>query len=159
VQRTLDGPGDLCHARRRVARVTAVRVIVRLPGWAIRLAPPGAERGAPDRSQFLRRDGHGALLHGRARGDAATGCVWIVAGRERYAVVWPRGFAARRRPLRIYRRNGALAAVEGERVRSGGGFVPAASVGWTLGAKPLTPCIEDGAVWVMSDTAAPARRP
>lgn len=61
--------------------------------------------------------GVGGIVHF----DEATGCVLLVAGQYRWAIVWPTGTTATRDPFRLVLPDGSVAR-EGSRVEGGGGF-------------------------------------
>jgi hypothetical protein len=94
-------------------------------------------------------------------GDPDDGCVWLVPTREmdgtdeegRIMVIWPKGFTARTRPMRLYRANGDLAATEGDVVELGGGGVPfqaTAPGGRSDSQELLIQCGATDTVWITS---------
>jgi hypothetical protein len=105
-----------------------------------------------------------ALLVGRLATDPTSGCLWLVPvgesgedSEDRVSVIWPKGFAARREPFRVYRPNGELVASEGDVLHTAGGFIAEAPETPVQG---LERCRVGAQVWLLGsvdkvDRAAP----
>ena len=68
------------------------------------------------------RGGMDALGTFTLRWDSALGCHYLEAGAERYAGVWPDGYAATGEPFTLYDFDGDVVATEGDTIETGGGF-------------------------------------
>ncbi len=82
---------------------------------------------APDEFPIPTGDGGGdALLTGMLGGDAVRdgGCLWLQQGTTRSSVMWPYGFRAFGRPIRLEGPDGRVIAREGDRLELGGGAPP-----------------------------------
>jgi hypothetical protein len=115
--------------------------------------------------------GMDALLVGRLAADPTSGCLWLVPvgesgedsedrgedSEDRVSVIWPKGFAARREPFRVYRPNGELVASEGDVLHTAGGFIAEAP---ETSVQGLERCRVGAQVWLLGsvdkvDRAAP----
>ena len=65
-----------------------------------------------------------ALLQGRANQNG-TACFWVGDQRRTVVLLWPAGYYARGNPLSIFDRTGRRHGTAGQRVRMGGGHLPA----------------------------------
>jgi len=98
-------------------------------------------------------DGATAALTATLEGDGEQRCVWLVPepgsvdgvdAQGRVSVVWPSGFTARTKPIRVYRGNGELVATEGDLLRFGGGFGPPHT-------KSESRCVSNRVSWWVTD--------
>jgi len=83
------------------------------------LGPAATYRIATVRSDAYHQARFDGVLHGQAKPDG-TACLWVGAGRELMALVWPSGYIARGIPLAVYDPHGALIGVVGKPVILGG---------------------------------------